>query len=123
VLDRRLRTTIGKTVQFERILSSYEYFARAILGPCSTQIDKKDWETATLVPAIRCGNFQCRDGISGRWNNEILSWKFVGKRWKNAAICFSWETNQTMVWFEIMKLLLYYGRLRVLCKSFSHFSG
>ena len=39
--NRRLRATIGKTVQLEKILSSYEYFRDEILGPCQLDIKKK----------------------------------------------------------------------------------
>ncbi len=45
-----LRTTIGKPVQFEKILSSYEYFSSQILEPCGIQIDKRDWENAIAHP-------------------------------------------------------------------------
>jgi Sulfotransferase family len=48
--NRRLRTAIGKTVQFEQIVSSYEYFARGILDPCAIQIGKEAWATAIATP-------------------------------------------------------------------------
>ena len=48
--NSRLRSTIGKTVQFEKILSSYEYFDHEILQPCQIQIDKTEWESAISSP-------------------------------------------------------------------------
>src|SRR6185436_2425317 len=38
--NRRLRTSIGKTVQFEKILASYEYFQSQVLEPCGIRIEK-----------------------------------------------------------------------------------
>lgn len=55
--NRRLRTTIGKTVQFEKILSSYEYFASEILEPCGIQIEKKDWQTNIASPRNTTNEF------------------------------------------------------------------
>jgi hypothetical protein len=48
--NRRLRTTIGKTVQFEKILSSYEFFVIEILEPCGIHIEKAGWEAAKATP-------------------------------------------------------------------------
>lgn len=48
--NRRLRSVIGKTVQFEKILSSYEYFSREILEPCQIHIDEKTWKDAISKP-------------------------------------------------------------------------
>jgi len=53
-----LRTTVGKTVQFEKILSSYEYFYNAILIPCHVFIDKKDWEMAVASPKNTTSTFK-----------------------------------------------------------------
>lgn len=58
-----LRTKLGNTVQFERILSSYEYFYNMILAPCHLSIDKKDWETAVASPDNRTGTFKMQ-----RWD-------------------------------------------------------
>lgn len=55
--NRRLRMAIGKTVQFERILSDYEYFTREILEPCGIHIDKKDWELAVSSPRNATSEF------------------------------------------------------------------
>jgi len=48
--NRRLRTTIGKTVQFEKVLASYEFFANEILEPCGIHIEKGGWEAAKSIP-------------------------------------------------------------------------
>lgn len=56
--NKRLRATIGKTVQFEKILSSYDYFHDEILEPCQIYIDKKDWETAIGTPRNTTEKFQ-----------------------------------------------------------------
>jgi hypothetical protein len=47
--NRRLRTTIGKTVQFEKILSDYEYFASEILKPCGIHIERNSWQSAISI--------------------------------------------------------------------------
>ena len=48
--NRRLRTTIGRTVQFEKILSSYEYFRTEVLAPCGIQIEEQVWREAISSP-------------------------------------------------------------------------
>ena len=48
--NRRLRTTIGKTVQFEKILTSYELFEKEVLEPCGIHIEKTIWESARSTP-------------------------------------------------------------------------
>jgi hypothetical protein len=48
--NRRLRTSIGRTVQFEKILSSYEYFSREILEPCGIHIAEDVWKAAIAIP-------------------------------------------------------------------------
>lgn len=48
--NSRLRQAIGETVQFERILSSYDYFHDKILKPCQIFIDKERWEIAINSP-------------------------------------------------------------------------
>lgn len=48
--NRRLRTSIGKTVQFEKILSNYEYFCNEVLTPCGVYIEKRNWEAAVATP-------------------------------------------------------------------------
>ena len=58
VENSRLRTSIGKTVQFEKILSSYEYFYGEILEPCHINIDKKIWKVAISSPRNTTSNFQ-----------------------------------------------------------------
>jgi hypothetical protein len=55
--NRRLRTTIGKTVQFEKILSSYEFFAGEILEPCSIHIEKRVWELTIAIPRNTTNEF------------------------------------------------------------------
>jgi len=55
--NRRLRTTIGKTVQFEKILSSYEFLRSEILEPCGIYIDNKDWEIAKSTPRNTTSEF------------------------------------------------------------------
>jgi hypothetical protein len=56
-----LRTTVGKTVQFEKILSSYDYFYNAILTPCQIFIDKKEWEIAVGSPNNRTSTFKMQN--------------------------------------------------------------
>jgi hypothetical protein len=56
--NARLRSIIGKTVQFEKILSSYEYFHYEILEPCHIYIDKKNWEIEIASPRNITSNFQ-----------------------------------------------------------------
>jgi len=48
--NRRLRTSIGKTVQFEKILQSYEYFSKQILEPCHIHIPSETWQAAVAKP-------------------------------------------------------------------------
>ncbi len=48
--NARLRKAIGKTVQFEKILSSYEYLCTRVLEPCDIALDQKAWETAVASP-------------------------------------------------------------------------
>ena len=48
--NSRLRKAIGRTVQFEKILSNYEYFSSEVLTPCGIQIDEKAWHTAVASP-------------------------------------------------------------------------
>jgi hypothetical protein len=55
--NRRLRTNIGRTVQFERILSTYEYFAGEILEPCGIHIEKEYWQAAISMPRNTTSEF------------------------------------------------------------------
>jgi hypothetical protein len=55
--NRRLRTSIGKTVQFEKILSSYDYFQSQVLEPCGIRIEKMVWEAAIGTPRNTTGEF------------------------------------------------------------------
>ena len=48
--NRRLRTNIGRTVQFEKVLSSYEYFEYEILEPCGIHLENEDWKAAISTP-------------------------------------------------------------------------
>jgi hypothetical protein len=48
--NRRLRTSIGRTVQFEKILASYEYFKSEILDPCGINIEHAVWEASIALP-------------------------------------------------------------------------
>jgi len=52
-----LRTVIGRTVQFEKILASYEYFASEILEPCGIHMEKRDWEAAISTPRNSTSEF------------------------------------------------------------------
>jgi len=56
--NSRLRSAIGKTIQFEKILSSYEYFRSEVLEACHIHIDKKEWEMAVASPRNITSNFQ-----------------------------------------------------------------
>jgi hypothetical protein len=48
--NARLRATIGHTVQFERLIQSYEYFQTTILEPCKLHVDRHTWQIAAAVP-------------------------------------------------------------------------
>ena len=48
--NRRMRQTIGRTVQFERILSSYAYFCEQVLGPCGIELEESVWRSAVTCP-------------------------------------------------------------------------
>jgi hypothetical protein len=65
--NRRLRTVIGKTVQFEKILSSYEYFQSQVLEPCGIYIKKAVWEDAVLTPRNTTNEFSMP-----RWDQWTL---------------------------------------------------
>lgn len=56
--NSRLRLSVGRTVQFEKILFSYEYFHDEILEPCHIDVDKKTWESAVASPRNTTSNFQ-----------------------------------------------------------------
>jgi hypothetical protein len=53
-----LRKEINKTVQFEKILSDYEYFYSEILEPCQIFLDKKVWEAAVASPRNITSSFE-----------------------------------------------------------------
>ena len=48
--NRMLRTTIGKTIQFEKLVSDYDYFSEKLLLPLGLQIDKGLWSKNVNVP-------------------------------------------------------------------------
>lgn len=52
-----LRITIGKTIQFEKILSNYNYFYNEILEPCHIHIEEEEWERAVASPRNATSNF------------------------------------------------------------------
>lgn len=56
--NARLRKDVGRIVQFEKILSSYEYFYNEILEPCHISLDKKMWESAIASPRNITSNFE-----------------------------------------------------------------
>lgn len=56
--NARLRTCIGRTVQFEKILSSYDYFTSQVLEPCGIHIDKATWENMIASPRNTTKAFQ-----------------------------------------------------------------
>jgi hypothetical protein len=55
--NRRLRTAIGTTVQFEKILKNYDYFADNVLQPLGLEISKKEWETEVATPRNTSSGF------------------------------------------------------------------
>jgi hypothetical protein len=55
--NRRLRTVIGKTIQFEKILSSYEYFASKVLEPCHIHIEERHWKATISTPRNTTSEF------------------------------------------------------------------
>lgn len=54
----RLRKSISRMAQFEKIISDYEYFQEEILKPCHILLDKKDWEAAVASPRNVTNNFE-----------------------------------------------------------------
>lgn len=50
VENRYLRECIGRTVQFERILSSYEYFRENVLEPLGLKVSREVWKRAVDRP-------------------------------------------------------------------------
>ncbi|MHA1294589.1 MAG: hypothetical protein ACTSQJ_18260, partial [Promethearchaeota archaeon] len=48
--NKYLRERVGKTVQFEKIISNYEYFSQNILKPLNMEISKKIWEEKIIQP-------------------------------------------------------------------------
>lgn len=48
--NRYLRNQIDETVQFERILSDYDYFYRAVLGNLGIEVDESSWYNEVHVP-------------------------------------------------------------------------
>ena len=52
-----MRVVIGRPVQFERLLSSYEYFTNEVLEPCGIQISKTDWQMALTSPRNTTSEF------------------------------------------------------------------
>jgi hypothetical protein len=48
--NRRLRVSIGNPVQFEKILTDYDYFATRVLDPCGIHVDRVTWEAARGLP-------------------------------------------------------------------------
>jgi hypothetical protein len=48
--NRRLRLAIGRTVQFEQILSSYDYFCEEVLAPFGLEIGEPAWQSAVRAP-------------------------------------------------------------------------
>ncbi len=48
--NARLRKTIGRTVQLERILGSYDYFRDGVLDPCGIHVGEQQWERAIASP-------------------------------------------------------------------------
>lgn len=71
--NRRLRSGIGRTVQFEKILASYDYFKSQILEPCGIHIEKAVWESAVLVPR----NTTVGDFRMPKWNEWTLEQKRI----------------------------------------------
>jgi hypothetical protein len=55
--NRRLRLNIGKTIHFEKIISSYEYFASEVLVPCGIHIEKSVWAAAVNKPRNTTSEF------------------------------------------------------------------
>lgn len=48
--NSRLRKSVGRTVQLEKILFDYDYFHNEILEPCHIHIDREKWEMAVTFP-------------------------------------------------------------------------
>ena len=86
--NRRLRTTIGKPVQLERILSSYEYFRDEILGPCQLNIKKKDWEFAITSPRNTTSKFQMPKWNLWTTEQQKTFRKICGEEMENCGYSF-----------------------------------
>ena len=80
--NRRLRKAVGKTVQFEKILSSYEYFASEILGPCGIHIEKKDWNIAIATPRNTTSKFSMPKWDDWAPDQKVPFGRYVGRKWR-----------------------------------------
>jgi hypothetical protein len=68
--NRRLRESTGKTVQFEKLVSSYEYIRDEILDPIGIPLEKALWEKALASPRNITTNFRMP-----KWENWSLKQK------------------------------------------------
>lgn len=55
--NRRARISIGTTIQFEKIISSYDYFHDEVLVPCGIHIEKSVWESTVNKPRNTTSEF------------------------------------------------------------------
>jgi hypothetical protein len=56
-VNKKLRRKIKKTVQFEKILSSFEYLQSEVLESCGLQLEKSFWEQSLTKPKNSTGEF------------------------------------------------------------------
>lgn len=70
VENKRLRESVGKIVQFEKILSGYQYFFKEILEPCGIYLSKEAWESSISSPRNITSKFTVP-----KWENWTLEQK------------------------------------------------
>lgn len=64
-----LRTAVGgHPVQFEKILTDYDYFFEKILKPCHINLDKENWESAVALPRNTTREFKI-----SKWEDWTLT--------------------------------------------------
>ena len=71
--NRRLRASIGRTVQFEKILASYDYFKNQVLEPCGIHVEKTVWESTIHVPR----NTTVGEFVMPKWNEWTAEQKKI----------------------------------------------
>lgn len=79
VANGYLRNSIPKTIQFEKLISSYEYFRENLLDPLNINITKDVWREATAIPKNSTKKYTIPDWSN--WGSEKTEtfWKICGE--------------------------------------------